>query len=657
MSHLNFDGYPYPVIPVSGNVVTQGQFGDLKQAAGSVSVGIYDAQTYGIATGSGNGKEYFLGYSSEHSVDDLTYHLAGMKDPKKNQVFAGKDVISFEFSNPQKPQNEVWRIGYNGAPNSVGLKFKSGTTYGIMIDLEGNPIFRVFGKSLRHEIWITTDPVAGSDCEVGCDEGVDCEKYTKMFADKINEHVELSKLGIKARAVLSTYSAPSDTITRYRITLNDGCGDLGLAVVQASVGAGKEVKVISKDGCATTYEVCSATLPSAITPARQYSITQCDACPSGYTLTEALDVWYVRRPLAGTEDFTSDAAKDTYADTVGTAYSVATDALKTFEGQDGSVAIVKIKVPVGTAVTALAADTVEKVASEAAYCTSDTVPSAVNWSSAGTAYRVQRQLKMTLPRTNCNGVFSGSNRLTEVTAFVAQFPSYVSESISVSADNDNCVDEYTISQWSEGCMEAGCLEVDQPTFSQISGIDGNAWEVVPTADSPEAGKLCGLEVYGGYVDTKFGDCSFDPYEYYEMEPIRLNLSMVTRYPFPDAIDYKTMPKAIKMQEGRIGRQSGEWLLREYLNSAAYEKFGQWYKEPRLREALNSRRQQQVERSAYYKVYYLRHKAQRIGTDQKQEMFEPIIAFKENDIAKQQAFENAMLAALAKHGVTLQQRDI
>src|SRR6478609_4174949 len=128
MSHLSFHGYGYPVIPVSGSVVTSGLFGDLKQAAGSVSVGIYDAQTYGIATASGNGKEYFIGYSSEHSVDDLTFHIAGLKGPRKNQVFAGKDVISFEFSNPQRAQNEVWRLGYSGAPSSTSLSFKSCTT-------------------------------------------------------------------------------------------------------------------------------------------------------------------------------------------------------------------------------------------------------------------------------------------------------------------------------------------------------------------------------------------------------------------------------------------------------------------------------------------------------------------------------------------------
>lgn len=660
MSSLKFHGYSYPFVPVSGSVVTSGFYADLRNAAGSHSIGIYDNQTQAVATASGNGKEYFIGYSSEHDVDSLTMGIYDLKDPKKTQVFAGKDVIAFEYSMPQKVKNEVWRIGFNGAPNSQGLTFKAGgKSYGLRILLEDNPFYRVFGFAKHYDIWVTTDLTPDNDCQIGCDDGIDCKKYADRIVDEINNHVELQQLGVKARTVLSNYTAPVNTINRYQITLNDGCGSLGLSVVQAAVGAGSEVKVVSKVDCTSVYEVCAAAAPAAITPPQQYTITNCDACPSGYTLTTARFVWVISRPLAGNETLTSDTLRDDYADTVGTAYGVATDADKIFLGTDGSVAKVQLKTTSSTAIAPLLADIVEFSHREDPFCTSNTAPTPVAWTSVGTAYRTQRNMTMTLPRLNCDGVFSGSNRLAEVTAFVAQFADYVTGSITVSADNDNCVDEYTIAQWSQGCQEAGCLEVDAPSYLTMPGMEGNAWVIAPVADAPDTGRKCGIEIYGGYTDTKTGACSFSPNDYYETHPVRFQLSNLSGdFPFPQPYEIDFLPKAIRMQQGSIGRQSGEYVMREYIKAGAYEKNSHWYSDPLLRERFNVRKYQQVDRTAGYVIYYLKHKVLRnTGIDQKQEYMEPQFAIKETEVGKRYAFEAAMLAPLAKHGVVLKQRDV
>src|SRR5688572_10637866 len=156
---LHFDGYNYPFIVATGGIVTSGLFGDLKDKAGKVSVGIFDAQTYGVATAAGNGKEFFIGYSSEHTRDAYTTFLVGLQNPKKTETFLGKDVISFEYSNPQRIQNEEWVLGFDGSASSKSLSFEKGKSYGIQIALGGLPVWRVMARTLRHEVWVTTDPI------------------------------------------------------------------------------------------------------------------------------------------------------------------------------------------------------------------------------------------------------------------------------------------------------------------------------------------------------------------------------------------------------------------------------------------------------------------------------------------------------------------
>lgn len=668
---LHFDGYPYPLIPVTGQVVTSGLFGDLKDKAGKVHVGIFDAKTYGVATGAGNGKEFFIGYSSEHTRDAFTKFYTGMQQPKKTEVFAGKDVLSFEYSNPQRIQNEEWVLGFDGSPSSKSLKFEKGRSYGFVVSLEDLPVWRVMGHSLRHEVWIHTDPIADPNCTDGCDDGVDCQKYTNQIVDALNNHIGLKPFGLKASTVRSNYSAPANTINIYNITLTDGGGPVGdvtgsdqnLANVQASAGRLGKVKRIASTGLVSTYEVCSVSLPPAITPDAQVLLAECDECPTGYTASTAQDTWVITRPLAGTENFTSDANRDTYADTVGTAYSVATDADKIFLGTDGSTAKVQIRVAPGTVVTALLADTVEKAASTEVYCVNNVAPVAVAWTDTGDdAYRAQRTLTINLPRVECE---EGSNRLAEVTAYVSQFPDYVAGSITTAAGT--CSDDYTITQWSTGCADAGCLSVENSTFNDFPGYEGNFWKTTPVNDLPETGVKCGIRITAGYVDTVYGNCSFDPNDFHKKSPIRLQINQLSEYHingtngiYNTPQEIALLPEARKTKSAQEERQSGESIVREYIKGGAYEAYGEFDTDPRMREAKDSgQRLNQIQRDAFYKIYYIKFRALRGDRNwyEKGELFTTMVVFKESEQAKANAFEAAFAQVLGKFGVVLKQRDI
>ena len=146
-------------------------------------------------------------------------------------------------------------------------------------------------------------------------------------------------------------------------------------------------------------------------------------------------------------------------------------------------------------------------------------------------------------------------------------------------------------------------------------------------------------------------------DYWEDEPIRLEVSWIhdayTGFPEACAIDF---PAAKRTQVGAVANQSGEWLLREYIKAGAYENFSCDYDSPRLREILDSNRRQQVDRKAFYKLYYLQantyRKAYNFG--QHPETFEAIIAFKEGD-PKAAEFELVFGSVLSKFDVSLKKR--
>lgn len=658
--------FPYPVIPVSGSVITSGQFGDLKDLAGSHSIGIYDAQTYGIATGSGNGKDFFVGYSSEHTRDALTKFWTGMTIPKKTQIFKGADVISFEYSDPQKLQNEEWVVGYDGTPSSVGLTFKKDTRYGLRITLKGSPTLRAFNKILEHEVFVKTSNNCDDNCTDGCDDGLDCVKYTTQWAENINNHPELQLLGVKAKVIHDDYAAPAKNMTKWQISVCDEGDSNALAAVQITVGSAGKVERISRVGSTSTYEVCVADGVELddFVPTENVALAVCNVCPSGYTLVdESLSV-YIVRPITPSTDLTDATAQDTFADSVATAYgtdlsiSIA-DGDSTFVSNNGNgTATVKLNVPVGTEVEALFSDLVIVGGTNGAYCDPDESVEPIEWAETGDAYRGQRDLKMTLERPDCDG---SGDRLAELEAFYANNTDVVEGSISILESGDEyggvaCADVYGISQWSKGCSEDDCFSSDVLEFNDLPGFEASQWEVVPTADADDTGTKCGLRITAGYIGTKYGDCSYDPRDKYEVEPIRMEISTVEE--FAGLCDYNSMPKAKRVQVGLSERQSGEWLRREYIDfKSSYDVYAQYYNDPRWREAMDVNVLPQVDRNAYYRVYYLKYKTKRGESqfDQEPEIFETQIAFKETEKAKAQAFEAAALAAFGKFGVTLGNR--
>ena len=746
--------FPVPLIPVTGKVLngTNGPalFGDLYDLAGSVSIGLYDADTNALATASGNGKVFYIGYSSEHTKDFLDKWFFGMQLPKgaPGWKFKGDDVIKFEYSDPLKTKAEKWVLGYDGSVgcNDTIPAFECGKVYGVRILASGSPVFRRWAKVLEHEIF--TDPICCGDdsCSTGCPEDkIDCEAIVKEIASKINNHVELAQIGIKARYLTNTYSAPVMTVNKYTLITYDGGDNKALGAVQLQVGAlGKVVRVArDNDTAQSTYEYFGTVQAPDFVPAVSFAIATCDVCPNGYTSAPAKNTYKVIRPLSGAEDLSTPAAKQTYADLVGTAYetatavtfngtvvgvNVATDTITkighgfitgdkvvysngggtsitplvngntyyvikltdntlrlassydlavagtqidltvvgtganhsltptivaTFLSEVNGTAIVKLETPGGVEITAILADIVAFMNFQDTLCIPDAaVP--IPWVvTLGVGYVATRDLCICLNRIEC----TDGDRLAELITFYANNPLVVQGSITL-IPGDACRDCYTLTQYADDFSTDGCLSSDTPVFSEIPGYDNVAWEVVvPTLPAYDDTKKCGIEISAEIPERYLSDCAMELKDFWEDEPIRLEVSWIhdpyTGFSNDCVLNF---PPAKRTQWGQVANQSGEWLLREYIKAGAYENFSCDYDMPRLREILDSNRRQQIDRKAFYRVYYLQantyRKAYNFG--QHPETFEAMIAFKEGD-PKAAEFELAFGSVLSKFDVSLKKR--
>ena len=145
------------------------------------------------------------------------------------------------------------------------------------------------------------------------------------------------------------------------------------------------------------------------------------------------------------------------------------------------------------------------------------------------------------------------------------------------------------------------------TFDQVLDPATYTPSTDPVADAVTA---CAT-VVGAYVDTKFGDCSFDTRDHYNKEPVQIIASILdeTGNPCNDCGVLTTTP-------GQMQQTSGETVLRQLLLTERY------MQNPFNQGNKDSSRIQEIEgfdpikgavnRSTNYQVYYLQHSVPRFN---------------------------------------------
>ncbi len=344
-------------------------------------------------------------------------------------------------------------------------------------------------------------------------------------------------------------------------------------------------------------------------------------------------------------------------DAVGT--NTVTPAGTVFLNQTGDVANIKVTLPDGTAVAALLADSVVQLASTIAECT-PAAESSVAWVQSQAGYTTTRTLEIVVRVLDCTEAIPDT--VADIVASLSNSPSYVADSATDATDvsgsglnRDYCIKRFQITQTSH-FMKDECQSPDVAEYDVLPSYKGYVWAVpAATPAAYDATIAGGIRISAPFYSVSFGDCSFQPEEYWDNQPLRMNIS--TWNQDGNNCLFGDEPVGRKVKDPKYQRLFGEGVIRHYIKGSGYFKFMNWEAEPRIREVIDSNYLSVVKRNAYYVAYYLKFKSSKgeDNFDTKGEYFEPVIYVEEGDLTTQLALENAIQAISTKWGVTLQER--
>jgi hypothetical protein len=248
-------------------------------------------------------------------------------------------------------------------------------------------------------------------------------------------------------------------------------------------------------------------------------------------------------------------------------------------------------------------------------------------------------------------------RLTDLTAVLTGVVGIDINSLAL-VEGDGCHDDYTVDQYSNDCLtEDQCMSnLVTFHFDDPGPFENHAWEVVPASPgaAPYTTKV-GIRVTADYEDIRFGDSSFDPMDYYETQPLKMEVAIFREW--ASNCDASLFPTQVQTKFGQIERQSGEWVVREVvMKTDAYQKhINQFSDSPRMREAFDMNLLAMVDRKAFYNLYYVTFYASYGKLWRKpgvQEKFTAVFAFREDDPRQADFKTNVLDVLTVKSGVSL-----
>jgi hypothetical protein len=637
--------YHLPILVVK-SVATSGHVSDLGPNQFGIFNDTMEPGAWNVATGTGQARKFFLAAGSSHTRDKMSKFYGGLKRPIKSGVFLGSDIQSFEKALPTKPENEEWVLGYDGTVDSKGLSFECGKISQVKIRLYGEPVFNRFTKSLEKVISYSVPCCDTTDCTDGCqDNALNCKVGTLGLVKAINNHPEFQEFKVKAYPIFSDFAATASSTYEWSLTT---CASL--LDVQNQYPTLK-VEQLSNSGCNTTFKVgCRTLTPDAFVP-KSYSLNPiCGVCESGYTLAPSVKIVTIKSPLGSTDVVGTDPQKLTFATTAATLYGGTSPV---FVGRNEDVATIQFQLAANAAdPTALESDIIVSIVLTAARCNATVAPTPIAWVQGKGFYTTTRTLSIKVDQDCNNPIVAG-----DINTALLKDSSYVAGSaIAVVNASNVCADVFTVTQTSN-CMSDLCMSPEDATFSELTSFKAYTWTVVEPEVVPFAGK-CGIRITAPYASAHFGDCSYDPNEYFDNEPLRMEISVYDTNGTPCL--FATTAEARMVKAPKYRRLSGDFVRKEYINKmqkSGYYAFEKWSNDPRMREVFNNLTTEIINRDKYYVAYYLNFKEFREFENfgQGKEVFEPTLYVEEGDVATQAALESALKAITTKFGIDLRTR--
>ena len=176
------------------------------------------------------------------------------------------------------------------------------------------------------------------------------------------------------------------------------------------------------------------------------------------------------------------------------------------------------------------------------------------------------------------------------------------------------------SVWSYYTKDGANVTVNSVTYTSAGTFDAYATPVGVAAADVTAGLILG----GAYVDTKFGDCSFEPTDFFEKEPVLIYASEVDEVGDPCEFSGLCVKRGSGVDGdqfgnltgqpvlGKQGEGFGETVLRDVILSESYLQ-NYWNVDPRIREiTLGNATIGAIDRNASYVRYQILHNVPRFN---------------------------------------------
>jgi hypothetical protein len=161
-------------------------------------------------------------------------------------------------------------------------------------------------------------------------------------------------------------------------------------------------------------------------------------------------------------------------------------------------------------------------------------------------------------------------------------------------------------------------EAGNPWFATEEEADAAGWSgntfALYTDQGHTPGACAGMRLLGAFVETKFGNCSFESTDFFEKEPIRIYASLVDYTGDPCVFEGLCVTTEC---EGLQGMGFGEQVLRDFILSEKYLT-NTFANDKRIREItqgddiLNA-----IDRETLYTRYYLQHSVPRFNNPSSQ----------------------------------------
>jgi hypothetical protein len=145
------------------------------------------------------------------------------------------------------------------------------------------------------------------------------------------------------------------------------------------------------------------------------------------------------------------------------------------------------------------------------------------------------------------------------------------------------------------------------TVASASTYDGSAFD----PDTNLADYCAGLVIQAGYVETKFGNCTFQPCDFYERQPLQIYASLIDHEgnPCPTCSNLEVTT----IQEALQGQGFGETVVRELILSESYLQNHFHTGDERIREITQGYDiLGAVDRDTLYTRYYIKHSVPRFN---------------------------------------------